>query len=212
MTADETWQTFDGDFHSDIRESLLRGAMATYPAAWEAVSSFTGRTAAWLQPLHRHALTRDTVLSFAKRFPGVTTTVEKTTPPTTDYVTVRAGQSVVTIASVHETRELPRWARHRATLAAGMNADLFDEPDDGRVLYGILLCGPSVHYKDVRHVPAFVDIGIPARDYDCYLHYVSLYDEFPDVVEEVTGVKPAAVRDAYLEMRRQQVLGGGEAS
>lgn len=202
MTPDECWTLFDHDFPAEVREALLRGAMATYPAAWEGSSSFTVRTAAWLQPLQRHALMRDTVLAIASRFPRLKAAVTKTNPPTTDFVSLRSGQSVLTIASTSEPSEVPRDAAHRKTLAAGINYGFWEEDDQTALMYGILACGPEVDFGPVHHAPTFVNIGIPARDYSCFVKNHSLFEEFPDTVLEVTGVRPAAIQDAVIETRR----------
>lgn len=201
---------FARDFRPEIRQELLRGALTIYPAAFEAAQAFSKETAAWYQPLHRHALMRDTAVAVGQRANGVSVSFLKTIPPTTTYVELASGGSTLTIAtSVTAKDELPRWAKHRASKAARFNGDLFDEipPADGA--YAILLCGPEVHFGAVSHAPAFVEIGIPASDYNAYIFTQSLFDEFPRVVSEVLGSTPTEIAEAYIQMRRRQAEGGG---
>lgn len=201
MNGEQCWGVMSRDFPRDVREELLRGVIAGYPNAAEAVASFTPETADWLQPLQCHAIMRDTMLSIARRFPGLKADARETKPPTTTYVVLGAGQSELTVARVHEPREMPRWAKHRTTLAGSINFELFGD-GAGQFMYGILLCGPDVTFGPIDHVPAFVDIGIPARDYEAYVHYWPLYEEFPETVERVSGVRPAQINDALVQLRR----------
>jgi hypothetical protein len=153
---------------------------------------------------------RDTLAAVGRRFPQIVVSVRKTVPATTTYVELGCGGSALTVAtSVADRKELPRWAQHRAANAACLNGDLFRqqiESLDGA--YAILICGPEVHYGAVSHAPAFIDIGIPAKDYNEYIVPKPLFDEFPQVVSEVLSATPADIDDAYLEMRRRQAEGG----
>ena len=208
MTGVESWKVLRKDFPKRVRESLLRGVIAAYPAAFEAASAYTSETSDWIRPLSRHAVLRDTLLAMERRFPGLKVAVNETDPPTTDYVTVTCGQSVLTIASVHSPGEMPRWAKHRESLAGVINYDLFDGTPTARKLYSLLYCGPEVTEGAIQHVPAFVGMGVPASDYGHYIWNHSLFDEFPGIVEEVTGVRPAEIRNALLVVRRRAAKGG----
>jgi hypothetical protein len=162
-----------------------------------------------LLPHQRHALMRDTVMGIAQRHKGITCKVEDTVPATTTYVALYSGHSVLTIAHVDDENDLPRWARYRETLAGGINFDLLSPITDNRRMYGLLLFGPPVNYQHIQNVPAYVNIGIPAADYDCYVGPThSLYDEFPGVVEDVFGVRPAEIRQAIIELRRRAARDG----
>lgn len=212
MTKEESWELLNRDFPVAVREELLRGAATIYPAAFEAAEQFTDHTGRWMQPLFRHGLMRDTLAAIGARFPDITVSVPKTNPPTTDYVQLSRGGSVLTIAtSISEPEEMPRWAKHRASKAASFNYDLFEAVPDATGVYAILLCGPDVTFGNVKHAPAFIDLGIPASDYEMYFNYHPLYEEFPGVVGEVLGVSPSEIESAYVQMRLFKKDMGGEA-
>jgi len=146
---------------------------------------------------------RDTLELVADRFDSVTAIITPTDPPTTDFVELVSGNSVLTLASsVQAKREMPKWARHRAARAAVINYELWEPDSAGHEGYALLLCGPDVSFEHVNHVPAFIDIGIPAHDYSTFIQYRELYDWFPGTVEEVAGVSPTEIQQAYLRMRR----------
>lgn len=202
MDTKECWRLLEQDFPRELREELVRAAITTYPAAWEAVQSYTKETAKWFQPYQRHALMRDALIGVGGRFDSAKVSVVKTDPPTTDFVELTSGGSAITIAtSIQQPRDLPRWARHRATRAAILNADLFQKVPRASGIYAVLLCGPEVTFGPVQHAPWFVDLGVPARDYDTYFAYRPLYDEFPQAVGEILGVTPAEIQEAYLRMQ-----------
>ena len=201
------WRMFDSDIPTSVREALLRAIITAYPQAWEGVQSFTSSTAHWLQPYHRHAFMRDTLSAIAQRFPAINADIRRTTPPTTTYVRLTSGVTVLTVASVQYPKTMPRWAHHRETLATNAsNYELFktENPNESGFLYGVVLCGPEVTSGAIQHVPVFVDVGIPAQEYGKWVHYARLYDEFPECVEEVVGVKPAEIRRAYIGMRQAE--------
>lgn len=211
MDAVRYWELFDRDFPMAVQEEFLRGLMATYPAAWEGVSTFSDRTGTWLQPYLRHALVRDTMIAIADRHQYLEAGVQQTEPPTTDYLTLASGSTIVTVAHVDSPNEVPRWARHRESLAGGENLSLFPDPTEGRrPLYAVLLFGPEVSCGPVQHVPAFLNIGIPVSDYGSYVGGVTrpLFDAFPEAVEDVLGIRPADIRDAVLQARRRVVEKG----
>jgi hypothetical protein len=101
-------------------------------------------------------------------------------------------------------------------LAAAINYPLIFEgwtektevAEEEAFMYALILLGPEVNYQEIQHRPAFIDIGIPAADYDCYVSYWRLYEEFPETVEEVTGARPATIYQAYLKMRQREIEGG----
>lgn len=202
MNRQECRDLFNRDFPREFQEHLLRGTIGAYPGAWEAVESFTRETAKWLRPYYRHGLMRDTLMNVGRRFDFVNVSVPKTDPPTTDFVQLSSGGSVITIAtSIASPKELPRWARHRATRAATLNCDLFEPPTEATGVYALLLCGQDVTSGPVKHAPAFINLSVPASDYDTYFDSWSLYDQFPQVVGEVLGVTPAQIREAYIRMQ-----------
>ena len=211
MGTTEHWGDFRADFPKDVVKALLRGAIACYPAAWEGSQGLSKSSAKYLIGHYRHALLRDTFEQVAERFSSISVTITPTTPPTTDFVELVSGQSILALASVQMKREVPRFAQQRASRAAVINYSLWESEKAGQRGYALLLCGPDVSWDRVKHVPAFIDIGIPAHDYSTYIEYRRLYDWFPGTVEEAAGVSPAEIRKAYLRMRRHRKHGSEEA-
>ncbi len=172
---------FPGDF--------LRDAARVLPTAYRAAheeckANYPPPIAHDHYPQLRYAMIERELLAIAENYAEITASSEPNSTGNSYYTLLSCGNVFLTANAVDHPNRLIRYARFRNTYAQASTPTLFGEPpQEGDILYGILLHGPT----DSAY-PEFARVAIPNRDCSEYVGGVDLLTSLagPDAVQWAT--------------------------
>lgn len=174
---------YPGDFLRDA----VRALHAIYPAAnQECRANYPPAIAHDLYPQVRYAMIERELLAIAENYEEITATSEANRTRNSYYTLLSSKNIFLTANVVDHPNRLIRYARFRDTYAQLSSPNLFGEPpQEGDILYGILLHGPEVND---RAQPEFAHIVFPNRDCSEYVGRIDLLASLaiPDAAQWAT--------------------------
>jgi hypothetical protein len=190
MTRQELEQLTFRYFPPDFWKRVLQSVFQAHTLSWQDCSAnFAGTEAENVQPYYKRGKLEGYLRDVAAMFPGMTTQVVRAEQSNWYHTEVHAGPIVLTENSVPTPCALIEKADFRLTLARDAQGTLF--PDERLAadspLYVLLLHSKSRwddpgDRRTYRHLPGSAYIAIPSVDLTHYLHEISLFERFPEVV------------------------------
>ncbi len=197
----EIEQDFLTAFSDDLLRDVVRASVAAYRSAHEDCRvNYPVQVAHDLYPVMRRANLERDLLAIADGYSEITGTSKPNHKGTSYYTLLSSGHVFLTANAVKHPNELVRYAMYRETYAIASAPNLFGPPpEEGRILYAILLHGPE--QKDKMR-PEFVHIVFPNRDCSEYVGRIDLLARFADLVKELRKTEEESVPDkAFPSLR-----------
>jgi len=119
---------------------------------------------------------------------GITHRVVKAQGSGWNHTEILAGPVLLTAGAVQTPCGPVNKAEFKLGLAASNQGTLFDTGPIGLQLFTMLLhsgyrSDNPTDRRKYKHLPGSVYLAFPAADLDSYLHVISLFDRYPDIVE-----------------------------
>ena len=151
----------------------MRALHAVYPAAdKECKANYPPAIAHDFYPQMRYAMIERELLAIAGNYTEITASSEPNHTGNSYYTLLSSNNVFLTANAVDHPNKLIRYARFRNTYAQASTPNLFgDPPQEGDVLYGILLHGPEMTDR-VR--PKFAHVVFPNRGCSEYVGRIDL--------------------------------------
>ena len=169
----EVEQDFLNAYSNDFLRDVVRALHAVYRAAdEECKANYPPAIAHDLYPQMRYAMIERELLAVANNYAGITASSKPNYTGNSYYTLLSSNNVFLTANAVDHPNRLIRYARFRNTYAQASTPNLFGEPpQEGDILYGILLHGPEM--TDRAH-PEFAHIVFPNRDCSEYVGRINL--------------------------------------
>ncbi len=194
MTPKELEQLLFRHMPPPLFRNVLRAVFQAYGTAW---SDCRGRfSASQFENMVGYEVRgklEDGLAAVAARFPGIKAVNRRAPGSKWNRTELHSGPVLLVENAVETPCAMLNWAEFRRTLAARNQRAFF--PDESRhhddPLYVALVHSRSVWpnangRQRWGHLPGSTYVAFPARDLNCYLHEINLFDLFPDVVLAAT--------------------------
>ena len=146
-----------------------------------------------LYPIMRRAMIESQLAEAAKEYPEISAEPTPNPTGTSYYRLLSSGNVRLTVNAVDHPNTKVRRAMFRNTYAQASQPNLFGEtPEEGTMLYGILLHGPELINKTR---PEFAHIVIPNRDCSKYLGRIDLFGRYSGLVSELWTYEEEEIPD-----------------
>lgn len=141
----------------------------------------------------RRAMVEYQIRELAEGYPEISASAQLNYGGTSYYTLLSSGNVFLTANAVDHPNKTVRKAMFRETYARASQPNLFGEPpEEGTILYGILLHGPDELNKTR---PEFAHIAFPNKDCSDYVGRVDLFGRFPELVSELWSIDEEVIPD-----------------
>jgi hypothetical protein len=191
-------EDIEGDFFAafsdDFLEQVLRVLAASYRGAHaECRLQYPPAEAHDLYPIMRRAIIESQLGEVAKEYPEISASPKPNHSGTSYYRLLSSGNVFLTVNAVEHPNAKVRRAMFRNTYAESSQLNLFGPPpEEGTMLYGILLHGPELLNKTR---PEFAHIVFPNRDCSEYVGRIDLFNRFSGLVSELWSFEEEEIPD-----------------
>ncbi len=181
-------------YSDDYLGNALRALTAVYNVAHkECAEKYPPRVAHGLYPQMRLGMLDRELLALTKDYAGISASMEPNHTGTGFFLLISSGNVFLTTHAAESPNRLPRYAKFRQTYARASAPNLFDDPpEEGEILYAILLHGPEATNK---MLPDFAHIVVPNRDCSEYVARIDLFAHVARLGTEVRGVEEEEIED-----------------
>ncbi|MBA2781521.1 MAG: hypothetical protein H0T74_01160 [Rubrobacteraceae bacterium] len=133
------------------------------------------------------------VRELSEDYPEISASAELNHGGTSYYTLLSSGNVFLTANAVEHPNMTVRKAMYCETYARASQPNLFGEPpEEGTILYGILLHGPDELNKTR---PGFAHIAFPNKGCSGYVGRVNLFARFPGLVGELWSIEVEEIPD-----------------
>lgn len=190
----EIERDFLDSYSVDFLGNVLRTLNSNYGASYrESNANYPTRIAHDLYPQVRRAMFDRALLALVKDYPGTTASMEPNHTGTGFHLLLSSGNVFLTANAADHPNRLPRYAKFRETYARASTPNLFDEPpEEGEILYAMLLHGPEAMNK-MR--PDFAHVVFPNRDCSEIVGRINLFTDVARLDGEAWGVEEETFED-----------------
>ncbi len=188
-------------YSDDFLRDVARALSAAYRAAYEECRvNYPPPIAHNLYPQVRYAMIERELLAIAENYAEIGASSEPNYTGTNYYTLLSSNNVFLTANAVDHPNRLIRYARFRDTYAQASTPNLFGEPpQEGDILYGILLHGPEM--TDKAH-PEFAHVVFPNRGCSEYVGRIDLLARLARVAGEQWDIEEEKIPDtAYPSLR-----------
>lgn len=191
-------EEMERDFLAAYSDDFLRDALRVLAGSYRGAHAdcrmqYPPPEAHDLYPIVRRAMVEYQMRALAEDYPEVSASAELNHGGTSYYTLLSSGNVFLTAHAVEQPNKTVRKAMYRETYARASQPNLFDEPpEEGTILYGILLHGPDALNKTR---PEFAHIAFPNKDCSDYLARINLYERFPGLVGELWSFEEEEIPD-----------------
>jgi hypothetical protein len=198
------------EFPRQIQSAAIEHLWKAYGEAWATAREFDRAQMIKSYGHLRLALQEQSFKLLAAKFPKFLSAEDYREPGGNyDYLTLRTKSLLITSKAVKVWDDLPPGSTFRNTIAGGVQFHAFENVicEDGRKFYHVLLLhGPQrkLEYNEkkkhwtvkvVRSRPGFMTLAVPEREgAECILR-TKLFDEFPETITNLMGLKTEGVAD-----------------
>jgi hypothetical protein len=188
----------EGDFLAAYSDYFLQDALRILATSYRGAHAdcrvqFPAPEAHDLYPIMRRAMIEYQIRELAKSYPEISASAQPNHGGTSYYTLLSSGNVFLTANAVDHPNKTVRKAMFRETYARASQPNLFGEPpEEGTILYGILLHGPDELNKTR---PEFAHIAFPNKDCSDYVGRVDLFGRFPGLVSELWSVDEEVIPD-----------------
>lgn len=191
-------EELERDFLAAYSDEFLQDAVRILAASYRGAHAdckmqFPAPEAHDLYPIVRRAMVEYQMRELAESYPEIAASAELNHGGTSYYTLLVSGSIFLTANAVENPNKTVRKAMYRETYARASQPNLFGEPpEEGTILYGILLHGPDELNK-AR--PEFAHIAFPNKDCSDYVGRVDLFGRFPELVRELWSIEEEVIPD-----------------
>lgn len=191
-------EELERDFLAAYSDEFLQDAVRILAASYRGAHAdckmqFPAPEAHDLYPIVRRAMVEYQMRELTESYPEIAASAELNHGGTSYYTLLVSGSIFLTANAVENPNKTVRKAMYRETHARASQPNLFGEPpEEGTILYGILLHGPDELNK-AR--PEFAHIAFPNKDCSDYVGRVDLFGRFPELVRELWSIEEEVIPD-----------------
>ena len=191
MDTDEIERRFFAEVPEAFCRGLLRAVFAARRMAWDhCQSEFPQEESDNVRPWYARGKIESLMREASALHGGMSARVVKASKSPWNHTEVLSGRVLLTAAGVQQPCGPVNKAEFRLGLARTNQYSLFDYDagEEQPSLYALLLCTPfhALTRDEAQmfgYLPGSAYIAFPAADLESYVHEISLFDKYPDIVE-----------------------------
>ena len=192
-------EELEGDFHAAYSDDFLRDSLRVLASSYRGAHAdcrmqYPAPEAHDLYPIVRRAMVEYQLRQLVQNYyPEISASAELNHGGTSYYTLLASNNVFLTAHAVEQPNRTVRKAMYRETYARASQPNLFGEPpEEGTILYGVLLHGPEELNKTR---PEFAHVAFPNKDCSDYVGRIDLFGRFPELVNELWSFEEEEIPD-----------------